>query len=83
MRHLLKTLSQFIWFLFFITFISWYIETWFGALKKGNIFLFIVMSILPAWCVWTVWEEATKPNVYGDMMDAQIKAWQRENALAR
>jgi hypothetical protein len=78
MEKLFKTLSSIIWFVLFVAFISWYVQTWFGALKNGNILLFLVMSILPVCVAYNMCVEAFAPNVYHDMVDAQINAWKNQ-----
>lgn len=78
MEKLLKKISSFIWFLLFIAFISWYVKTWFGALRNGNIFLFIIMSIIPVCVAYNMCVEAFAPNVYHDMVDAQIECWKKQ-----
>lgn len=78
MEKLLKKVSTFIWFLLFITFINWYAKVWFGAFKNGNILLFILMSIIPVCIVYDMCVEIFTPNVYHDMVDAQINAWKKQ-----
>jgi hypothetical protein len=78
MEKLFKTLSSLIWAVLFLFFIDWYLQKWFGALKNGNIILFLLMSILPTYIVYTMCVEAFTPNVYHDMVDAQISAWKNQ-----
>jgi len=78
MEKLFKTLSTLIWLSLILLFISWYIRKWAEAFKNRNIILFLLMSILPIYMVYTVCIEASTPNVYHDMVDAQISAWEKQ-----
>lgn len=58
-----------------------YFEKWIRSAKEGKWLLFTAMSVIPAMMIYAIIEKINSDsnNVYHDMVDAQIKAWKRQN----
>jgi len=64
--------------IFFLIYL--YIEKWIKSAKERNWIVFCIMSIIPVMMIYCLIEKIynNHNNVYSQMVDAQIKAWENQ-----
>lgn len=79
-KNILSDILSVIKFTIILLLLYMYVEKWIKSAKEGNWLVFSIMSIIPIMMIYCLIENYNNNNnnIYGDMIDAQIDAWEKQ-----